>query len=58
MNKQHLKISLLLIKDEVRKIKKQYVCGIGMHGDGLTAKDGFEVLIERIENKIKKSEQR
>lgn len=54
LTKVELNTTLELLSDEVRKIKKQYVCGHGEHGDGLTAEDGFRMLIERVEKKIKK----
>tara|TARA_B110000977_G_C10604163_1_gene309475 strand:- start:256 stop:435 length:180 start_codon:yes stop_codon:yes gene_type:complete len=54
LTKKELETTLELLSDEVRKIKKQYICGHGEHGDGLTAEDGYEMLIERIEKKIKK----
>jgi|TARA_R110000796_G_scaffold252461_2_gene386898 hypothetical protein len=50
-----LKSTLDLVSDEVRKIKKQYICGVGEHGDGLTAEEGYDELIERIKKKIKKA---
>lgn len=50
-----LKSTLELIQDEVRKMKKQYICGHGEHGDGLTAEDGFDMLIERVQKKLKKA---
>ncbi len=54
LTKEELKTTLELLSDEVRKIKKEYICGHGEYGDGLTAEDGFDMLIERVEKKIKK----
>jgi hypothetical protein len=57
LTKKELDTTLELVKDEVRKIKKQYACemkdGLSWN-DYLNASEGFEKLIERIEKKIKK----
>ena len=53
LTKKELENSLELLIEEVKKIKKQYICGYGEHGDGLTAEDGFDMLIERVQKKIK-----
>jgi peroxiredoxin len=55
LTKEELETTLQLLADEVKKIKKQYICGQGEHGDGLTAEEGFDMLIERIGKKIKKA---
>lgn len=54
LSKNELETLLELVSDEVAKMKKEYICGHGEHGDGLTAEEGFEMLIERIQKKIKK----
>lgn len=57
LTKEELETTLELVSDEVRKIKKQYACemkdGLSWN-DYLNASEGFEMLIERIEKKIKK----
>ena len=55
LTKEELETTLEFVKDEVRKIKKQYICGHGEHGDGLTAEDGFELVIERTEKNLEKN---
>lgn len=57
LTKEELETTLELLSDEVRKIKKQYTCvmkdGLAWN-DILSAGDGFDMLMKRVENKIKK----
>lgn len=57
LTKEELETTLELLSDEIRKIKKQYACemkdGLSWN-DYLNASEGFEILVERIEKKIKK----
>lgn len=57
LTKKELETTLELLSDEIREIKKQYNCemkdGLSWN-DYLNASEGFEMLVERIEKKIKK----
>ena len=54
--KKELETTFELLSDEVRAIKRDYVCKpdpeYGEHG--MTAAEGFDLLINRINRKIKK----
>jgi hypothetical protein len=57
MTKEELQTSLELIKSEIKKIKKQYACEMkdGLaYNEFLSASDGFEMLINRINKQVKK----
>jgi len=57
LTKEELETTLELLSDEVRKIKKQYTCVMkdGMAWDDiLSAEDGFDILMSRLNKKIKK----
>ena len=55
MSKEELASALDIIIDEVKKIKKQYMCKTTTDGElGMDAEEGFEVLIERLERKHNK----